>query len=165
MLLLSSLHNLLQQVLSLPELHTAVLFTPEGQLVSYASDSSKPKDEIRVFVGVSGEVWQETKQHGIGMVDSEIGRMIVLPVLPLKDNGGANKEPVSDEGDPVMLVALNATETVDWDRLRISAKELVYHLEKPVNRLKGRLTTRVAQLPPMNPNARPSVTLRVPKPR
>jgi len=72
MLLLSSLHNLLQQVLSLPELHTAVLFTPEGQLVSYASDSSKPKDEIRVFVGVSGEIWQETKQHGIGMVDSEV---------------------------------------------------------------------------------------------
>ena len=72
MLLLSSLHNLLQQVLSLPELHTAVLFTPEGQLVSYASDSSKPKDEIRVLVGVSGEVWQETKQHGMGMVDSEV---------------------------------------------------------------------------------------------
>lgn len=72
MLLLSSLHNLLQQVLSLPELHTAVLFTPEGQLVSYASDSSIPKDEIRVLVGVGGEVWQETKQHGIGMVDSEV---------------------------------------------------------------------------------------------
>ena len=74
MLLLSSLHNLLQQVLSLPELHTAVLFTPEGQLVSYASHSSKPKDEIRVFVGVSGEVWQETKRHGMGMVDSEVCR-------------------------------------------------------------------------------------------
>ena len=72
MLLLSSLHNLLQQVLSLPELHTAVLFTPEGHLVSYASYSSKPKDEIRVLVGVSGEVWQETKQHGIGMVDGEV---------------------------------------------------------------------------------------------
>lgn len=162
MLLLSSLHNLLRQVLSLPELHTAVLFTPEGHLVSYAS--SKPKDEIRVLVGVSGEVWQETKQHGVGMVDGEIGRIIVLPVLPLKDSGGTNKEPVSDEGDPVMLVALNATESVDWDRLRISAKELVYHLEGPVNRLKGRLTTRVAQLPPMDPNARPPVT-RTTKPR
>jgi len=166
MLLLSSLHNLLQQVLSLPELHTAVLFTPEGQLVSYASDSSKPKDEIRVLVGVSGEVWQETKQHGMGMVDSEMGRIIVLPVLPLKDNGSASKskEPAPDEGDPVMLVALNATESVDWDRLRISAKELVYHLEKPVNRLRGRLTTRVAQLPPMNPNIRPPAT-RATKPR
>ena len=82
-----------------------------------------------------------------------------------------------------MLVALNAKETVDWDRLRVSvcsftlatdfvrtesvsqAKELVYHLEKPVNRLKGRLTTRVAQLPPMNPNARPPVTSRATKPR
>ena len=77
MLLLSSLHNLLHQVLSLPELHTAVLFTPEGQLVSYASDSSTPKDEIRVLVGVSGEVWQETKQQcGIGMVDSEVSECL-----------------------------------------------------------------------------------------
>lgn len=82
-----------------------------------------------------------------------------------------------------MLVALNAKESVDWERLRISvccsalatwffcaelisqAKELVYHLEKPVNRLKGRLTTRVAQLPPMNPNARPPVTSRATKAR
>lgn len=56
----------------------------------------------------------------------QIGRMIVLPVLPLKDNGGANKEPVSDEGDPVMLVALNATESVDWDRLRISVRCLSF---------------------------------------
>lgn len=89
MLLLSSLHNLLQQVLSLPELHTAVLFTPEGQLVSYASDSSTPKDEIRVLVGVSGEVWQETKQHGIGMVDSEVcGHLI--PTLPVQANNYRN---------------------------------------------------------------------------
>jgi hypothetical protein len=72
MLVLSSLHNLLLQVLSLPTLHTAVLFTPEGQLVSYASDPSRPKDEIRVVVGISGEIWQETKQQGIGMVDSEV---------------------------------------------------------------------------------------------
>ena len=52
--------------------------------------------------------------------NSQIGRIIVLPVLPLKDNGSVSKEPVSDEGDPVMLVALNAKESVDWDRLRIS---------------------------------------------
>lgn len=58
------------------------------------------------------------------VVLSQIGRIIVLPVLPLKDNGGANKEPVSDEGDPVMLVALNARESVDWDRLRISVRWL-----------------------------------------
>jgi hypothetical protein len=83
MLLLSSLHNLLQQVLSLPDLHTAVLFTPEGQLVSYASDSSTPKDEIRVFVGVSGEVWQETKQNGMGMVDSEVCEEYIVHGLGL----------------------------------------------------------------------------------
>jgi hypothetical protein len=77
MLVLSSLHNLLSQVILLPSLHTAVLFTPEGQLVSYAS--ARPKDEIRVVVGVSGEIWQETKQQGIGMVDSEV-RLVGLAI-------------------------------------------------------------------------------------
>jgi len=142
MLVLSSLHNLLSQVISLPSLHTAVLFTPEGQLVSYAS--SRPKDEIRVVVGVSGEIWQETKRQGIGMVDSELGRILVLPVLPLKETS-SGKEPESVEGEPVMLVALNAQDIVEWDELRMKAKELVYHLEKPVNQLRGRLTARVSQ--------------------
>ncbi len=72
MLNLTNLRTLLLQVLSLPALHTAILFTPEGQLVSFASDSSRSKDEIRVVVGLSGEIWQETKEQGIGMVDSEV---------------------------------------------------------------------------------------------
>lgn len=76
MLVLSALHNLLSQVLSLPTLHTAILLTPAGQLVSVASDPSRPKDEIRVVVGLSGEVWQETKDQGVGMVDSEVNQTI-----------------------------------------------------------------------------------------
>jgi hypothetical protein len=72
MLVLSKLHNLLSQILSLPHLHTAVLLTPEGQLVSVACDPYRPKDEIRVVVGLCGEVWQETRAQGFGMVDSEV---------------------------------------------------------------------------------------------
>ena len=134
---------------------------------------------------IARSVRLKSARRGFGLTTvTQIGRIIVLPVLPLKDNGSTSKskEPAPDEGDPVMLVALNAKESVDWDRLRISvcrlhlvveivcadsvaqAKELVYHLEKPVNRLRGRLTTRVAQLPPMNPNIRPPVT-RATKPR
>lgn len=78
MLNLSNLRSLLLQVLSLPKLHTAVLFTPEGQLVSYASDPARSKDEIRVVVGLSGEIWQETKQQGIGMVESEVCSYILF---------------------------------------------------------------------------------------
>jgi hypothetical protein len=72
MLVLSALHKLLSQILSLPELHTAVLLTPEGQLISAASDPSRPKDDIRVVVGLCGEVWQETQEQGHGMIDSEV---------------------------------------------------------------------------------------------
>lgn len=77
MLVLSTLHNLLSQVLCLPHLHTAVLFTPAGQLVSVATDAARPKDEIRVIVGLAGEVWQETRQQGFGMVDSEVSRVSI----------------------------------------------------------------------------------------
>lgn len=72
MLVLSTLHQLLSQILSAPHLHTAVLLTPSGELVSFASSFERPKDEIRVLVGLSGEIWRETRHHGFGMVDSEV---------------------------------------------------------------------------------------------
>lgn len=72
MLVLSTLHQLLSQILAHPHLHTAVLLTPSGELVSFASSFERPKDEIRVLVGLSGEIWRETRHHGFGMVDSEV---------------------------------------------------------------------------------------------
>jgi hypothetical protein len=76
-LVLSTLHNLLTQVLSSPELHTAVLLTPGGQLISVAADASRPKDEARIVAGVSAEIWQETRQQGYGMVESEVSAHVV----------------------------------------------------------------------------------------
>lgn len=72
MLNLTNLRVLLAQALSPSAIHSAVLFTPEGQLVSFVSDPPRSKDEIRVIVGLGGEIWQETKEHGLGMVDSEV---------------------------------------------------------------------------------------------
>jgi hypothetical protein len=74
MLVLSGIHSLLSQVLHVPELHTAILSTPAGHLVSVATDPYRPKDEIHIVVGLSGEVWQETRGNGYGMVDSEVWR-------------------------------------------------------------------------------------------
>jgi len=73
-------------------------------------------------------------------MDLQLGRILVLPVLPLKETC-SSKDGECQEDDPVMLVALNAKESVEWDELRIKAKELVYHLEKPVNQLRGRLAS------------------------
>lgn len=72
MLVLSTLHELLSQVLDLPDLHTAALLTPEGQLVSYAAGPARSKDDVLVLVGLSGEVWQETGELGVGMAESEV---------------------------------------------------------------------------------------------
>ena len=77
MLMLSMLHSLLSQVLSPPNIHTALLFTPPGELVSVASQPTRSKDDIVVLVGVSAEVWQETREQGFGMVDSEVCTLLI----------------------------------------------------------------------------------------
>ncbi|CCM03759.1 uncharacterized protein FIBRA_05905 [Fibroporia radiculosa] len=149
MLNLANLRALLSQVLSFPDLHTVVLFTPEGHLVSFAADAYKPKDDVRVIVGLSGEVWQETKGHGIGMVDSELGRLLVLPIE--RPPHVVNAENGSEERDPAMLLALNAEESVSWQELEAKARELANHLEQPVSQLRGRFSA-----PPVpSPRARP----------
>ena len=85
MLALSSLNKLLSHILSPPALHTAVLFTASGAVVSYATTGGagnssdplspsrpRPKDDIRVLVGLASQVWAETKEDGEGLVDSEV---------------------------------------------------------------------------------------------
>lgn len=77
--MLPALHSLLVQVLSPPQLHTAVLLTLSGELVSFASEPVRPKDDIRIIAGLCGELWQETREQGYGMVDSEVS-------IPLQDH-------------------------------------------------------------------------------
>jgi hypothetical protein len=102
MLVLSTLHRLLSQILTLPDLHTAVLLTTEGQLVSVASDPSRSKDDILVAVGLSGEIWQETQEQGYGMVDSEVSvyvffvletaRLTIPPGGPARSSLGITRQ-------------------------------------------------------------------------
>jgi len=154
MLNLSNLRNLLSQLLALPELHTVVLFTPEGQLVSFAADPHRPKDNVRVIVGLGGEVWKETRQQDAGMVDTELGRVVVLPIDE-EQHDDATDDGTSDK-DPVMLLALNATPSVSWEELELKARELAKHLRKPVSELRGRL----AAAPVLHVGPRPERTAR-----
>ncbi|KAJ7620781.1 hypothetical protein B0H17DRAFT_1113456 [Mycena rosella] len=119
MLVLSRLQDSLSQVLAPPELHTVVLLTPSGQLVSFSSYPSRSKDEIRVIAGLSGEVWQETQEEGSGMVDSE----------------------------PLMLLVLNSTEAVEWDDLQAKGKALASQMATPLAKFRQHLTVR--KPPPM----------------
>ena len=60
-------------VLSPPHLHTAILFTPSGNLVAHATNTSaRSKDQLRVLVGLASEVWLEVGDEGMGMVESEV---------------------------------------------------------------------------------------------
>jgi hypothetical protein len=66
------LQSLLTHVLEPPHLHTAILFTPAGELVAFAVGPGRSKDEIRILVGITGEVWRETREQGCGMVESDV---------------------------------------------------------------------------------------------
>jgi len=134
MLVLSTLHQLLSQVLSHPHLHTAVLLTPAGELVSVASSNERPKDDIRVLVGLSGEIWRETKAHGCGMAESELGRIIVTPV---DDNDDLPYHGPPHE--PLLLVALNATESVEWRELHLKSRAIAGLLARPLKKYRTSL--------------------------
>lgn len=87
MLMLSKLYSILERVLDFPDLHTAALLTVAGELVSYASEPGRPKDEIRVVVGLAGEVWRETREQGFGMVESEVSGILFRPTCVWRATG------------------------------------------------------------------------------
>lgn len=77
MLVLSSLNKLIGQVLSPIGIHTAVLFTTNGELISFATaNPDYSKDDVLVLVGLGTEIWSETREDGEGMVDSEEVRLV-----------------------------------------------------------------------------------------
>ncbi|KAJ7103125.1 hypothetical protein B0H15DRAFT_874520 [Mycena belliarum] len=147
MLVLSRLQDSLSQILEPPELHTVVLLTPSGQLVSFASYPSRSKDEIRVIAGLAGEVWQETLEQGFGIVDSEVGRIAVLPVdEPLE----LIPQPLPEDYQPLMLLVLNSTEAVDSEDLLEKGRALASQIAKPLSKFRPHLTVRK---PPPMPSA------------
>ncbi|KAK0455893.1 hypothetical protein EV421DRAFT_1749280 [Armillaria borealis] len=144
MLVLSNLTNLLSQIISLPALHTAVLFTPAGQLVTFVSEPIRPKDEVRIIVGLSGEVWQETREQGYGMVDSELGRIVVVPVEDVERKPGSTAE----DPLPLMLIALNSDESMEWTELQAKGKLVATHLARSLSKYREFLVIRKPSTPP-----------------
>ncbi|KAK0199008.1 hypothetical protein F5146DRAFT_1021773 [Armillaria mellea] len=144
MLVLSNLTNLLSQIISLPALHTAVLFAPAGQLVTFVSEPIRPKDEVWIIVGLSGEVWQETREQGYGMVDSELGRIVVVPVEDVERKPGSTAE----DPLPLMLIALNSDESMEWTELQAKGKLVASHLARSLSKYREFLVVRKPSTPP-----------------
>ncbi|KIY46321.1 hypothetical protein FISHEDRAFT_21420, partial [Fistulina hepatica ATCC 64428] len=140
MLVLSAIRDLLVQVLSPPDFHTAALFTPSGQLISYAVNPPRPKDKVRVVVGLSGEVWQETREQGYGVVDSEVGRIVVIPVKDeaLEDDAGTSD---SLDWQPLMLLALNAAPQYNTEEMISKGQVLARHLSKHLSKFRTYLAS------------------------
>lgn len=84
MLVLSSFNKLLSHVLAPPTLHTAVIFSPSGELIAFESSRARPKDDVRVLVGVASDIWAETRDDGEGMVESEVSSLLFSHFLSLQ---------------------------------------------------------------------------------
>lgn len=78
MLVLSTLHTLLDQLTDGHSVQTALLLTPTGHLLAHASSPARSKDQVRVIVALASEVWQQTKARDARMAESEV------PPLPYR---------------------------------------------------------------------------------
>ncbi|KAF8831914.1 hypothetical protein HHX47_DHR1000896 [Lentinula edodes] len=118
MLKLSTLHTYLNQVLDLPDLHTAILLTPTGQLISYASDPSRSKEDVRSVVGLSGDSFLEVEEQGFATFEIKgkphLGSIYVLAVNEAQDE-------TQDGWQPLMLLALNFSNGYDQEAVRLKS--------------------------------------------
>ncbi|KAJ3721936.1 hypothetical protein EV361DRAFT_5274 [Lentinula raphanica] len=135
MLKLSTLHTYLNQVLDLPCLHTAILLTPTGQLISYASDPTRSKEDIRSVVGLSGDSFLEVEEQGFAIFEIKgkphLGSIYVQAI---------NEEDSSqDNWQPLMLLVLNFTNGYDQEVVRLKAKALATHLAKSLSKYRDYL--------------------------
>ncbi|KAF8524377.1 hypothetical protein BU17DRAFT_84987 [Hysterangium stoloniferum] len=154
MLNLTALRKVLFSVISPPRLHTAILFTPSGDLVAHSSsNNTRSKDQLRVLVGVATEIWLETSDEGIGMVESELGKIIVIPLhrepnaprgrvgrSTSRSPSSASSAPAANYSEPPFLVALNAQDDVEWAEMQIKARGVVNHLAAPLLEFGDRLS-------------------------
>ncbi|KAG8946238.1 hypothetical protein FRC04_011984 [Tulasnella sp. 424] len=184
MLVLSTLTALLSQLLS-SYLHTAILLTPQGHLVAYSSDSSqitRSEDRIRVVIGLASEVWREgTKdaapsevnndgevvegdaevdeiddEDEIGMLECELGRVLVYPIYASQPKSPSQTTPKASGSSPstrqpILLLALNGTDDEPWGLMHTKARALGKYLSEPLASLGEKLIPGTS---PANPRMR-----------
>ncbi|KAF8508028.1 hypothetical protein BU17DRAFT_100057 [Hysterangium stoloniferum] len=127
MLNLKELSKVLSSVIAPPRLHTAVLCTPSGDLISHAGvKDATYRDRLRVLVAVATELWREINDEDIGMAEGELGKIIILPIHNQHSRSRHSRP------DPPFLLALNAKDDVEWYEMQIKARGVVNHLAVPL---------------------------------
>ncbi|KAG1839994.1 hypothetical protein DFJ58DRAFT_667424 [Suillus subalutaceus] len=188
MLNLSTLQTYLTQLLSPADtIHTALLLTPEGAIVSFACSGSsqtmslqRSKDEVWILAGLSAEVWAETRseegaEKGIGMAESEVGRHFsflpeytrrcVCTRILLSFLGRIVVVPVDDaspelqdEREPLLLLAVNGGAEANWKTMCAKAKKLGAYLAPSVNKHRGAIEASPLNRTPAKSRTRSTTT-------
>lgn len=138
--------------------------TSSHALGSAASDSrssqmmclQRSKDEIWILAGLSAEVWAETRseegvEKGMGMAESELGRIVVVPV------DDASPE-LQDEREPLLLLAVNGGAEADWKTMCAKAKKLGAYLAPSVNKHRGAIEASPLNQTPAKSRTRSTTT-------
>ncbi|GJJ15061.1 hypothetical protein Clacol_009336 [Clathrus columnatus] len=181
MLNLISLRKGLSSILSPSRMHTAILFTPSGDLIAHATNNTSiTKEQLRVLVGLATEIWCETSEDGISMAESELGKILIVPMQsqsskresrigrhtsrsPSSSNTSPPPQPYpmfrmnnvdsdSSSSSP-FLIALNATDDVEWAEMQMKARGVVNHFAEPLLEFGTRLVP-----PPPSPRTIPRMT-------
>ncbi|KAG9010312.1 hypothetical protein FRB94_010662 [Tulasnella sp. JGI-2019a] len=163
MLVLSTLSSLLAQLVT-PSLHTAILSTPQGHLVAFACDDIPvSEDRLRILVGLTSELWRDDdtgsveeeeeisadRQHDpsseevensddqVGMLECELGRLLVLPIYALSPENKTPSE--TSEPQPVLLLSLNGVIDEPWGLMHTKARAVNKYLQDPLRTVGDRL--------------------------
>jgi len=108
-------------------------------------NSQYSKDNVWILAGLSSELWAETRGEGdesvseMGMVESELGRIVVVPV-----------DDASAERDPLLLLAVNGGPDADWEVMGAKAKKLGAYLAPSVNKHRSAIEASPLNRTPAN---------------
>jgi hypothetical protein len=123
---------------------------------SGSSQRQRSKDEIWILAGLSAEVWAETRsedgvEKGMGMAESELGRIVVVPV----DDASPESQ---DEREPLLLLAVNGGAEADWKTMCAKAKKLGAYLAPSVNKHRGAIEASPLNRTPSKSRTRSTTT-------
>jgi hypothetical protein len=108
------------------------------------------------LAGLSAEVWAETRsedgvEKGMGMAESELGRIVVVPV----DDASPESQ---DEREPLLLLAVNGGAEADWKTMCAKAKKLGAYLAPSVNKHRGAIEASPLNRTPAKSRTRSTTT-------
>ncbi|KAG8718574.1 hypothetical protein FRC08_004942 [Ceratobasidium sp. 394] len=156
---IKGLDSLLDQGVSYPSIHTAVISDPNGTTLTFVdtldTTSEAQNRRVRIITALGIDAWRESvtsnlaretnedNEAAVGRVECELGRVLTLPVHGDK----------TEALDPILLVTLNGAADAPWSSLQEKGCAIVEHLNSSIASIGDELKS--GQTPPMMKYSQP----------